>query len=63
MFSQWLLVFSSLLFLSGPVMTTGLATRAVEKDEREVTKFVSADVQYGWQLSGGAVSVYEVPVK
>jgi hypothetical protein len=61
MFRQWLLVLCSLLCLSGPATTTGATTCAVEKDVRDVISFVSADVQYGWQVSGGAVSVYDVP--
>ena len=63
MFGQWLLLFCSLLFVSSPAIPATATICAEQTELRDVSRCVSADVQYGWQVSGGAVSAYEVGAK
>jgi hypothetical protein len=57
MFSQWLLFVCGLLMISDP----GLSVNDAES--REKINYVEAAAQYGWQVSAGAVTAFEVGTK
>jgi hypothetical protein len=61
MFSQWLLVICSLLFVGNQGTSAGTATCSPAEDVCELSKIVQADTRYGWQVSGSSVSAYDVP--
>jgi hypothetical protein len=61
MFSQWLLVICSLLFVGNQGTSDRTTTCSPEEDICEVTKIVQADTQYGWQVSCSSISAYDVP--
>jgi len=62
MFSKWLLILCSLLFVCSPGTSTGATTSGLGvEDVCKAGKIVQADTQYGWQVSGSFVSAYDVP--
>ena len=61
MFSQWLLIFCSLVFVGTPGTTANSTTGSRLEEVCEVSKIVQADTQYGWQVSGSSISAYDVP--
>lgn len=61
MFSQWLFIICTLLFVGEPGTQNAPAAPGPVEDLCEVSKVVRADNQYGWQVSGSSVSSYDVP--
>ncbi|RYY21279.1 MAG: hypothetical protein EOO04_18510 [Chitinophagaceae bacterium] len=61
MFCQWLLIISSLLFVSNPGNSAGKANCSQVEEVCEAPRIVQADTQYGWQVSGSSVAAFDVP--
>lgn len=61
MFSQWLFVICTLLFVSTPGNAGGASTSRNPQEICKAVRVVQADNLYGWQVSGSSVSSYEVP--
>ena len=61
MFRKWLLVICTLLFVSNQGNSARTTTCGPAGDVYEVNRIVQADNQYGWQVSLGSVSAYDVP--
>lgn len=61
MFSQWLFIICTLLFVGAKDTPDSSTANRLAEDVCEVSKVVRADTQYGWQVSGSSVSSYDVP--
>ena len=61
MFSQWLFIICTLLFVGDPGTTTSTSVQKQVEEVCDASKVIRAANQYGWQVSGSSVSSYEVP--